>query len=523
MRSARARESTGEPVELEPMSSIERRIVHLRLEDEPGVSTRSEGEEPYRYVVVDPELTALARAAARDAGPDRDPGSRPRRARVHLDESLARCRSSSATRRSGRRRRLGRRRTGDPDRGCAARPRASSCSRRRAQVRLPRVGRGGLPERRGSSAAAPRSSQSDSLRRGGCEGAGAASGRGRVVPAAGTSGRGGDPARRPVGGRRCGRARSAQQLGGGEPERRIAGCWSSRRSSPTPPGFPRRAGIARKRPLAYRADAQQRPSAREERMFEWPGGSTRSRTRRAGSARRRPRSTSPPASPRPASARSSSTSTRRRTRPPGSASSANGTLELRPARRRAARRSSRSRRASRTSGSSRRSPSSPAPRSSSRGATTASASSPSRSSGARDGYAFVFLDCPPSLGPLTVNALARRRPRARAGAGRVLRARGPLAARSRSVDIIKARLNPQLGDRRRAADDGRRAARGSSADVERRGARATSASSCSRRPCRASVRLAEAPSHGLPAIAYDRRSAGAEAYWKVAMELVERS
>jgi len=38
-----------------------------------------------------------------------------------------------------------------------------------------------------------------------------------------------------------------------------------------------------------------------------------------------------------------------------------------------------------------------------------------------------------------------------------------------------------------------------------------------------SVRLAEAPSHGLPAIAYDRLSAGAQAYWKVAMELVERS
>ena len=38
-----------------------------------------------------------------------------------------------------------------------------------------------------------------------------------------------------------------------------------------------------------------------------------------------------------------------------------------------------------------------------------------------------------------------------------------------------------------------------------------------------SVRVAEAPSHGLPVIAYDRRSAGAEAYWKVAMELVERS
>ena len=55
MRSAEEAKTTGEPVELEPMSSIERRIVHLRLQDEPGVSTRSEGEEPYRYVVVEPD------------------------------------------------------------------------------------------------------------------------------------------------------------------------------------------------------------------------------------------------------------------------------------------------------------------------------------------------------------------------------------------------------------------------------------------------------------------------------------
>src|SRR2546430_1565013 len=38
-----------------------------------------------------------------------------------------------------------------------------------------------------------------------------------------------------------------------------------------------------------------------------------------------------------------------------------------------------------------------------------------------------------------------------------------------------------------------------------------------------SVRLAEAPSHGLPVTSYDRDSAGADAYWKVAMELVGRS
>ena len=37
-----------------------------------------------------------------------------------------------------------------------------------------------------------------------------------------------------------------------------------------------------------------------------------------------------------------------------------------------------------------------------------------------------------------------------------------------------------------------------------------------------SVRLAEAPSHGLPVIHYDRRSAGAAAYWDVANELIER-
>jgi spoIIIJ-associated protein len=55
MRSADTVRATGEPVELEPMSSIERRIVHLRLEHEPGVTTQSEGEEPYRYLVVLPE------------------------------------------------------------------------------------------------------------------------------------------------------------------------------------------------------------------------------------------------------------------------------------------------------------------------------------------------------------------------------------------------------------------------------------------------------------------------------------
>jgi len=53
-RSADQVRASGEPVELEPMTSIERRIIHLCLQELPDVTTRSEGDEPYRYVVVEP-------------------------------------------------------------------------------------------------------------------------------------------------------------------------------------------------------------------------------------------------------------------------------------------------------------------------------------------------------------------------------------------------------------------------------------------------------------------------------------
>jgi spoIIIJ-associated protein len=39
-------------VELEPMTAIERKIVHLRLQEFPGVATSSEGAEPNRFVVI---------------------------------------------------------------------------------------------------------------------------------------------------------------------------------------------------------------------------------------------------------------------------------------------------------------------------------------------------------------------------------------------------------------------------------------------------------------------------------------
>jgi spoIIIJ-associated protein len=52
---AAERARAGDPVALEPMSAVERKVVHLRLADEPGVRTLSEGTEPNRYVVVEPD------------------------------------------------------------------------------------------------------------------------------------------------------------------------------------------------------------------------------------------------------------------------------------------------------------------------------------------------------------------------------------------------------------------------------------------------------------------------------------
>jgi chromosome partitioning protein len=133
---------------------------------------------------------------------------------------------------------------------------------------------------------------------------------------------------------------------------------------------------------------------------------------------------------------------------------------------------------------------------------------------------FVFLDCPPSLGPLTVNALA--------AADRVLvpvqaeyYALEGLAQLVESVNLIRTRLNPRLriGGVLLTMVDGRtRLAADVSDEVRRHFGDLVFSTVVPR-----SVRLAEAPSHGLPVIAYDRRSPGADAYWKVAMELVDRS
>jgi chromosome partitioning protein len=137
-----------------------------------------------------------------------------------------------------------------------------------------------------------------------------------------------------------------------------------------------------------------------------------------------------------------------------------------------------------------------------------------------EGYDFVLLDCPPSLGPLTINALA--------AADRVIvpvqteyYALEGLAQLVQSINLIKTRLNPRLaiaGVLLTMADLRTRLSADVEAEVRRHFGSLVFETVVPR-----SVRVAEAPSHGLPVTYYDRRSRGAEAYWKVAMELVDRA
>jgi spoIIIJ-associated protein len=55
VRSAERVSSSGSPTELEPMTAVERKVVHERLKEFPGVTTRSEGTEPNRHIVIETE------------------------------------------------------------------------------------------------------------------------------------------------------------------------------------------------------------------------------------------------------------------------------------------------------------------------------------------------------------------------------------------------------------------------------------------------------------------------------------
>ena len=121
-------------------------------------------------------------------------------------------------------------------------------------------------------------------------------------------------------------------------------------------------------------------------------------------------------------------------------------------------------------------------------------------------YSYVLLDCPPSFGPLTVNALAAAN-RAIVPVQAEYYALEGLSQLLGTINLVKAQLNPQLavaGILLTMADGRTRLSAEVEAELRRHFGSLVFTTTIPR-----SVRLAEAPSHGVPAIAYDRRSAGA--------------
>ena len=133
-----------------------------------------------------------------------------------------------------------------------------------------------------------------------------------------------------------------------------------------------------------------------------------------------------------------------------------------------------------------------------------------------DDFAFVFIDCPPSLGLLTVNGLA--------AASEVLvpiqceyYALEGLGQLLRSVDLVRANLNPalELSTIVLTMYDGRtKLADQVAGEVRKHFGDKVCQTAIPR-----SVRVSEAPSFGEPVTVHDPRSTGAVAYRSLALEL----
>ncbi len=136
------------------------------------------------------------------------------------------------------------------------------------------------------------------------------------------------------------------------------------------------------------------------------------------------------------------------------------------------------------------------------------------------GHDTVLLDCPPSLGHLTVLALA--------AADRVLVplqceyfALEGISALVSTVRRVRGTANPRLalgGILLTMYDERTNLSRDVSAEVRRHFGRQVYRTVVPR-----NVRLAEAPSHGQPILQYDIKSRGAEAYLALARELLGRA
>ena len=138
----------------------------------------------------------------------------------------------------------------------------------------------------------------------------------------------------------------------------------------------------------------------------------------------------------------------------------------------------------------------------------------------RDSYDFVLIDCPPSLNILTLNAFV--------AADSVLvpiqceyYALEGLSALLQTVDDVRDAVNPELqieGLLRTMFDTRNRLANDVSDQLEQHFGDQVLRTLIPR-----NVRLAEAPSHGMSVVSYDRSSRGALAYLALAGEIVRRN
>jgi chromosome partitioning protein len=133
-------------------------------------------------------------------------------------------------------------------------------------------------------------------------------------------------------------------------------------------------------------------------------------------------------------------------------------------------------------------------------------------------YTYVFIDCPPSLGLLTINSLV--------AADQVLipvqteyYALEGLAQLMSTIAAVRERLNPNLkiaGLALTMVDNRTMLARDVEDEIRRHFPELTFKTVVPR-----NVRLAEAPSHGIPVSVLDPNCAGSDAYFYLAMEVVE--
>jgi len=136
-----------------------------------------------------------------------------------------------------------------------------------------------------------------------------------------------------------------------------------------------------------------------------------------------------------------------------------------------------------------------------------------------DGYDYVFIDCPPSLGVLTVNALAAAREVIVPVQAEYYALEG-LAQLLETIELVRDRLNPGLevlGVLLTMYDGRTRLSREVAEEVRAHLGERVFATTVPR-----NVRLSEAPSHGLPISRYDPSCLGCDAYFDLAKEVVSR-